>query len=64
MTAAELEQLGVRRISVGGALARVAMDSFLRVAQQIAQEGRFDGFGGIIGGAELDRRFAPQPDKR
>jgi len=64
MTAAELEQLGVRRISVGGALARVAMDSFLRVAQQIAQEGRFDGFGGIVGGAELDRRFAPQPDKR
>lgn len=62
MTAAELEQLGVRRISVGGALARVAMDSFLRVAQQIAQEGRFDGFGGIIGGDELDRRFARESD--
>ena len=62
MTVAELETLGVRRISVGGALARVAMDSFLRVAQQIAQEGRFDGFGGIIGGAQLDRRFAHQSD--
>lgn len=62
MTVAELEQLGVRRVSVGGALARVAMDSFLRVAQQIAQEGRFDGFGGIIGGAQLDRRFARQSD--
>lgn len=62
MTVAELEKLGVRRISVGGALARVAMDSFLRVAQQIAQEGRFDGFDGIIGGAQLDRRFARQSD--
>ncbi|HLU03509.1 MAG TPA: isocitrate lyase/phosphoenolpyruvate mutase family protein [Advenella sp.] len=62
MTVAELEQLGVRRISVGGALARVAIDGFLRVAQQIAQEGRFDGFGGIIGGAELDRRFARESD--
>ena len=58
MTVSQLEQLGVRRISVGGALARVAMDSFLRVARQIAQEGRFDGFGGIIGGAELDRLFS------
>lgn len=58
LTVAELEQLGVRRISVGGALARVAMDGFLRVAQQIAQEGRFDGLGGIIGGAELDRLFS------
>ena len=57
MTVAELENLGVRRVSVGGALARVAMDSFLRVAQQIAQEGRFDGFGGIVGGDELDRLF-------
>jgi len=62
MTVAELETLGVRRISVGGALARVAMDSFLRVAQQIAQEGRFDGFDGIIGGAQLDRQFARQSD--
>ncbi len=58
LTVAQLAQLGVRRISVGGALARVAMDGFLRVAQQIAQEGRFDGLGGIIGGAELDRLFS------
>lgn len=58
MTASELADLGVRRISVGGALARVAMDGFLRVAQQIRQGGRFDGFAGIVGGGELDRLFA------
>jgi len=33
------------------------MDSFLRTAQQIAQEGRFDGFADIVSNAELDRRF-------
>lgn len=57
MTVADIAKLGVRRISVGGALARVAMDSFLRTAQQIAQEGRFDGFADIVSNAELDRRF-------
>ena len=60
LTVAELTGLGVRRISVGGALARVAMDGFLRVAQQIRQEGCFEGFADIIGGGELDRIFTPK----
>ena len=36
--------LGVRRISVGGALARSAWGGFIKMAKQIAEEGRFDGF--------------------
>lgn len=53
----ELAQMGVRRISVGGALARVAMDAFLHVSQQIAAEGVFDGFAGIVSNADLNQRF-------
>jgi 2-methylisocitrate lyase-like PEP mutase family enzyme len=40
---ADVAALGVRRISVGGALARAAWGAFLRAAQTIAGEGRFDG---------------------
>ena len=43
-TVADLAALGVRRISVGGALARAAWGGFLRAAKQIASEGRFDAF--------------------
>jgi 2-methylisocitrate lyase-like PEP mutase family enzyme len=42
LTLAELAALGVRRISVGSALARVAWGAFLRAARAIADEGRFD----------------------
>jgi 2-methylisocitrate lyase-like PEP mutase family enzyme len=40
----ELEDLGVRRISVGGALARAAWGGFMRAARDIADNGRFDAF--------------------
>ena len=42
LTVADLEQMGVRRISVGSGLARVAWGSFLRAARQIAIGGNFD----------------------
>ena len=41
---AEIAALGVRRISVGGALARAAWGGFIRAAKMLAEEGRFDGF--------------------
>jgi len=41
-TVAELADLGVRRISVGGALARAAWGSFMQAAQEIAQQGSFE----------------------
>jgi 2-methylisocitrate lyase-like PEP mutase family enzyme len=56
-TVADLAAMGVRRISVGGALARVAMHAFIRAATEIAKDGRFDGFGGLIGNAELNKFF-------
>lgn len=53
----DLAGLGVRRISVGGALARAAWGGFMRAAQSLAQ-GRFDGFGDAASGAQLNDLFA------
>lgn len=44
LSLADIAALGVRRVSVGGALAGAAWHAFMGVAQQIATEGRFDGF--------------------
>jgi 2-methylisocitrate lyase-like PEP mutase family enzyme len=54
---ADLAALGVRRISVGGTLSRVAMDAFIKAARQIAEEGRFDRFEGVVSNAELNKFF-------
>jgi methylisocitrate lyase len=43
-TKRELEDLGVKRISVGGALALAAWGGFMRAAKDIAEHGRFDAF--------------------
>lgn len=43
-TVAEASQLGVRRISVGGTLARTAWGGFMEAAQEIAEAGTFDHF--------------------
>jgi 2-methylisocitrate lyase-like PEP mutase family enzyme len=43
-TVQEAATLGVRRISVGGALARAALGGFMQAARAIAEEGRFDEF--------------------
>lgn len=44
MTAAEAAARGVRRISVGGTLARTAWAGFLQAAQEIADRGTFSSF--------------------
>jgi 2-methylisocitrate lyase-like PEP mutase family enzyme len=44
ITVAEAAQLGVRRISVGGTLARTAWDGFLKAAGEIADTGTFSRF--------------------
>jgi 2-methylisocitrate lyase-like PEP mutase family enzyme len=44
MTVAEAAALGVRRVSVGGTLARTAWAGFLQAAKEIAQAGTFSGF--------------------
>ena len=58
LTVDDLAALGVRRISVGGSLARVAMAAFIRTATEIADDGKFDGFAGLISNAELNAFFA------
>ncbi|HET9900512.1 MAG TPA: isocitrate lyase/phosphoenolpyruvate mutase family protein [Actinomycetes bacterium] len=47
ITVAEAAALGVRRISVGGTLARAAWDGFLHAAREIADEGTFSQFQGL-----------------
>lgn len=54
---AELAALGIRRISVGGSLARVAWGEFIRTAKEIAAAGSFEHFRQGAPGAELNRLF-------
>jgi 2-methylisocitrate lyase-like PEP mutase family enzyme len=54
---AEIAALGVRRISVGGSLARTAWGEFLRAAREIADQGTFTAFARGAPGAELNRMF-------
>ncbi len=54
---ANLAALGVRRISVGGALARAAWGEFLTAAREIAGQGTFTALAGAAKGAELNGVF-------
>jgi 2-methylisocitrate lyase-like PEP mutase family enzyme len=49
--------LGVRRVSVGGALARAAWGGFMRAAKLIVEEGKFDGFADAASGSALNSVF-------
>lgn len=55
-TLQDVAALGVRRISVGGALARAAWGGFMQAAQSLVQ-GRFDGFAGAAPGSQLNELF-------
>ena len=63
-TVKQLGEMGVRRISVGGTLARVAMHAFVKAATEIANEGTFDGFAGVITNQELNKFFSDDRAKR
>jgi 2-methylisocitrate lyase-like PEP mutase family enzyme len=54
----QFASLGVRRISVGGALARAAWGGFTRAAEIIFEQGRFDGFAESASGRDLDEMFS------
>ncbi|MCA9670771.1 MAG: isocitrate lyase/phosphoenolpyruvate mutase family protein, partial [Myxococcales bacterium] len=61
---ASLARLGVRRISVGSALARVAWGAITRAAREIAEHGTFTQLGEATPFATLDALFAtPPPDE-
>lgn len=57
-TVAELAAVGVRRISVGGSLARAAWAAFIAAAEEIAADGTFTRLGSAIPFPELQRRLA------
>ncbi len=57
LTMADLTALGVRRVSVGGGLARAAWGGFDRAARLLANEGRFDGFADALPGQRLNQFF-------
>jgi 2-methylisocitrate lyase-like PEP mutase family enzyme len=57
LTVQEIAALGVRRISVGGALARAAWGGFMRAARLLAEQGKFDGFRDAAPGRELNALF-------
>jgi 2-methylisocitrate lyase-like PEP mutase family enzyme len=57
LTLQQLTDLGIRRISTGGALARVAWGAFMRAAQDIAGHRRFDAFAGAPPASEIEAAF-------
>lgn len=56
-TVAELEAIGVRRISIGGALARAALTGFIAAAREIAEHGTFTRLGQSLPFAEVNGWF-------
>ncbi len=61
LTVARLTDLGVRRISVGSALARVAWGAFIRAARSIATTGTFDSLADATPFAELNELMSGHP---
>ncbi len=59
LSLSELGRLGVRRVSVGSALARAAYGAFLRAAREIRQDGTFDFARDAIPFAEINHMFEP-----
>jgi methylisocitrate lyase len=55
---ADLAAIGVRRISVGGAVARAAWTGFLQAAKEIAEHGTFQGLGRAISGGDMNKLFS------
>lgn len=62
LTVAEMAAVGVRPISVGSSLARVAWAAFARAAGEIATHGSFDGLAGAMPFGEPNATFAGWED--
>ena len=58
LSVADIAALGVRRISVGGALALAAWTGFMRAAQTLKSEGSFAGLARLVPYAEINGLFA------
>jgi 2-methylisocitrate lyase-like PEP mutase family enzyme len=64
LTVADLAGLGVRRISVGGAMSRMAWAGLQRIATEIAERGSFDAFADATPGTALDALFTADIKRR
>lgn len=64
LTVAELTDLGVRRISIGGALARAAWGGFLRAAREIAEKGSFAELAHAVPHGEINGFFVKAANER
>jgi 2-methylisocitrate lyase-like PEP mutase family enzyme len=53
----QAKDIGVRRISVGGSLARSAWGGFMKAAKEMAQKGTFTELGNGYPGGELNKMF-------
>jgi len=58
-TLPELADAGVKRVSVGSALARLAYGACLRAAEQIGREGNFAALSDAAGFTDIEERLAP-----
>src|SRR5262245_24127965 len=63
-TVTDLVALGVRRISLGSALARTAFGAFVRAAEGIKSAGKFDGLAGAVPFVELNAFFRDDYTRR
>jgi 2-methylisocitrate lyase-like PEP mutase family enzyme len=55
---ADFGALGVRRISVGGSLARMAWAGFMKASKEMAEKGTFNEFANGYSGGELNKMFS------
>ena len=58
LSVAQAADLGVRRISVGGSLARTAWAGFMRSAREMAEQGTFTELANGYPGGELNKMFS------
>jgi 2-methylisocitrate lyase-like PEP mutase family enzyme len=61
LTLQDIAALGVRRVSLGGALVRSAWGAFMQSARMISEQGRFDALAGAASGSELNALFGGRP---
>ena len=61
MSVEDIAALGVRRISVGGALALAAWTGFIHAAEMLRSKGSFAGLGSLVPYAEINGLFASDP---
>lgn len=60
ITVTELAEIGVKRISVGSALARAALGAFMRASREIRERGTFEFASDAVPFAELNALFQPR----